>query len=106
MVNCDGSNATIVTAKSCTVPISVLRAAPFNLAWGTSVYAKVQASNAEGNSIQSLAGNGAVIITYPDAPLYPTINSALATATSIELKWNSGISNGGTAVIDYRVSSD
>ena len=105
-VNCNGSNAAIVTATSCTVPIPVLRAAPFNLAWGASVFAKVKATNAVGNSIQSLAGNGAVIITNPDAPLSPAINSALTTATAIGLTWNSGFSNGGTAVIDYRVSWD
>ena len=31
-VNCDGSNPAIVAATSCTVPISVLMTAPFNLA--------------------------------------------------------------------------
>jgi hypothetical protein len=83
-----------------------LRAAPFNLAWGASVYAKVLAINAAGNSIQSLAGNGAMIITYPDAPLSLAIDAALTTAAAITLTWNSGSSNGGTAVIDYRVSWD
>ncbi len=31
LVNCDGANTAIVTARSCTVPISVLMAAPFDL---------------------------------------------------------------------------
>lgn len=31
-VNCDGSDPAIVAATSCTVPISVLMTAPFNLA--------------------------------------------------------------------------
>ena len=46
------------------------------------------------------------MLTYPDAPLSPAIISALTTATAIGLTWNSGFSNGGTAVIDYRVSWD
>ena len=63
-------------------------AAPFSLTWGSSVYAKVSATNIRGNSPESLAGNGAKLITVPDAPLLLTINSALTTATTIGLTWN------------------
>jgi hypothetical protein len=63
-------------------------AAPFSLIWGSSVYAKVSATNIRGNSLQSLAGNGAILITVPDAPLLLSIDSALTTATKIGLTWN------------------
>ena len=63
-------------------------AAPFSLTWGSSVYAKVSATNIRGNSLQSLAGNGAILITVPDAPLLLSIDSALTTATKIGLTWN------------------
>jgi len=53
---------------TCTVPVSVLRAAPFSLEWGSSVFAKVVAINAYGDSLASVAGNGAVITTNPDQP--------------------------------------
>ena len=59
--NCDGSSAAIVTARRCTIPISVLMAAPFNLAFGKSVYARISATNTVGTSAYSPAGNGAVI---------------------------------------------
>jgi hypothetical protein len=38
--------------------------------WGDSVHAKIVAVNIYGDSIDSEVGNGAIIITYPDAPLY------------------------------------
>jgi hypothetical protein len=41
----------------------------FTLEWGASIYAKVLAYNVYGDSLISLEGNGAVIVTIPDAPL-------------------------------------
>ena len=41
------------TAVSCTVPISVLQATPYNLANGASVSARVKATNAFGTSAAS-----------------------------------------------------
>jgi hypothetical protein len=68
-MNCDGSDSVVMSDTKCTVPISVLRAAPFELPWGSSVFAKVMATNIFGNSIPSEAGFGAVIITKPDSPV-------------------------------------
>ena len=50
-VNCDGSNASIVSAHACAVPISRLRANPYNLPWGSSIYVKVSAINIQGESL-------------------------------------------------------
>lgn len=50
LVNCNGSNAAIVATASCTVPISILQAVPFNLLWGASIYAKVIANNSVNDS--------------------------------------------------------
>ena len=63
--NCDVTTSTDLT---CTIPVAVLRSAPFSLDWGTSVLAKVIAINDYGDSQESVAGNGAVITTTPDAP--------------------------------------
>ena len=46
--------------------VSTLKNSPFNLAWGSSVVAKVLAQNIYGSSAFSSPGNGAIIITYPD----------------------------------------
>jgi hypothetical protein len=42
---CDGSDSTILSSQSCTVPIATLRANPYNLEWGSSVYVKVTGIN-------------------------------------------------------------
>jgi hypothetical protein len=49
-------------------------------------------------------GNGAVILTNPDAPtLVSEVVSARA-PTSITISWFAGINAGGSPVLDYRVS--
>lgn len=70
IANCDGKTFSATGVSFCTVPSTVLNAAPFNLAWGSQVYAKVIAQNAYGNSLESDPGSGARILTKPDAPLF------------------------------------
>jgi len=62
------------TAVICEIPISVLRATPYSLTDGASVFAKVLAKNAISSSVYSLPGNGAAInvITIPSVPETPT----------------------------------
>ena len=67
-VDCDGTDYDIVANLECFVPISKLIVEPFSLEWGSSIYAKIIATNVIGNSLISDAGNGAVILTSPDAP--------------------------------------
>lgn len=88
LINCDGSLSALVSATSCTIPVSILTNAPFNLTWGSSVYAKVIATNMYGDSPVSAIGNGAVIITYPSAPLNLTEIITVRTATTLGLQWN------------------
>ena len=52
----------------------------------------------------SPAGNGATILTVPDAPLSLAEVLSSKTATTIGLSWIAGTENGGAAVIDYTVS--
>ena len=51
--NCLGTESTIITEHSCSVLISDLIVAPYHLAWGSSIYAKVMAVNVKGNSLVS-----------------------------------------------------
>jgi hypothetical protein len=101
LTSCDQSSS---TATTCTIPVTVLRASPFSLAWGTSVYAKVIATNIYGNSVQSTAGNGAVITTTPDAPINLAENTSLRTKSTIGLTWSKADFIGGAEIIDYRVN--
>jgi hypothetical protein len=54
LVGCDGTDATIVLQRQCSVSIADLTAEPYGLAWGSDIYAKVSAINVLGSSQVSL----------------------------------------------------
>ena len=99
--NCDMTNSLLTT---CTVPVSALKAEPFSLDWGASVFVKVIARNEYGSSEQSLAGNGAVITVTPDPPTDLAEVSEQKTKSTIGLQWVAPIFTGGAVIEDYRVS--
>lgn len=84
---CDGSDSSIVSALTCTVPISTFRSTPFELNLLDSVYVKVFATNVKGDSLESLEGNGATIITKPDAPINLLEDLPHRTVSTLGLKW-------------------
>lgn len=47
-----------------------MKDAPFSHLWGASIQAYIVATNAYGNSAPSDRGNGAIIVTVPDSPLF------------------------------------
>ena len=96
----------MLDAASCTIPIASLLATPHSIAWGSSIYAKVSATNLVGTSADSSAGNGATIITNPDPPLNLANNAAITTASQVGLTWSLADFDGGSVVIDFRVSYD
>jgi hypothetical protein len=53
----------------CNIQIATVKGDPYYLPWGVGVYARVMAINQLGNSVKSEPGNGAVILTFPDAPV-------------------------------------
>jgi hypothetical protein len=102
--NCDGLDSTIISEYSCSVLISDLLVAPYHLPYGSSVYAKVMAINIIGNSLISDEGNGAIILTIPDAPTDLANVPATTSSSQIGLTWNEGTENGGSIVIDYTIT--
>jgi hypothetical protein len=60
---------------------------PFSIQWGSDIYAKVSAINLYGSSTESDAGNGAIILTNPDAPLSLQNLPDVTTGTTIGLTW-------------------
>jgi hypothetical protein len=49
--------------------MATLTTSPYSLSYGASVYATLTATNIMGISLVSEAGNGAEILTIPDAPV-------------------------------------
>ena len=76
---------------------------PYNMPWGASIWFKVTATNIYGTSLTSEVGNGAIILTNPDAPVSFERLQAFNTLSSLTLSWSEGAANGGTPVIDYSV---
>ena len=75
---CAGSSSQIVTDAKCLIPMSTLRASPYNLVLGDSVNAKVKAHNSRGWSAYSLVGTGATVQTEPLAMV--TVSRGTATS--------------------------
>jgi hypothetical protein len=103
---CEGSNLDIMTARACTMPLTVLYAPPFNMVMGDHIYAKIVAFNDYGDSFESIPGDGAAVVFLPDAPYNLANNAAITDATNIGLVWTEGASDGGRPVLDYTVWYD
>jgi hypothetical protein len=104
LMHCDGTDATIISQTYCDIPVEYFTLAPFNLPWGSDIYAKVIATNSYGDSLQSLERNGANMITYPDTPINFQEDLSLKTASEIGLEWQDGAHNGGRAITNYIIS--
>jgi hypothetical protein len=81
-----------------------LRAAPYSLEWGSSIYAKVIAINSYGNSDESLEGNDGIITTTPDVPTSVIEVYADRSKSTLGLTWTPPIFTGGDVIIDYRIN--
>jgi len=73
---------------------------------GTDVKVRVFAINVYGDSLASESGSGAILVTYPDAPVGLIEDAPYRGRTQIGLKWSPGASNGGTSIIDYTLFYD
>lgn len=84
------------------MPISVLTAAPYNLPYGSSVFARVTAINAYGTSVTSGSSNGAVILNLPSTVVVS--NFAPGTdANQVTIQWTEPTETGGTPLLDYEI---
>jgi hypothetical protein len=106
LTHCDGSREPIPSALQCSVPINTLRTDPYNLPWGSSIWAKVIAINLYAESLESFEGNGAVILTYPDPPINLVEDWTHKSDTQIGLVWEDSAFNGGAEFLDYRINYD
>lgn len=74
---------------------------PFLFNWGSSIYARVSATNEKGTSEMSLSGNGGIIRRVADAPINLQNVASITTGTQIGVVWEDGSDNGGSDIIDY-----
>lgn len=74
---CNGEDEAVITARSCTIPLTVFYTTPFNMVLGDHIYVKVTASNLYGASLESVPGDGAAVVFLPEAPLNLANNAAV-----------------------------
>jgi hypothetical protein len=79
---------------------------PFEIAWGSSIYARVKAYNVIGNSEFSEPGNDAVILSVPSAPTSLVNVPENTSGFQIGLSWFPPVTTGGVEILDYRIFSD
>jgi hypothetical protein len=109
LTHCDGTSSAIVSAAKCSIPLTVLRAPPYSLALGQSVYFTVAAANSHGWSLTSQRNTAqvATIQTEPAAPTAPAYVPATSTLTSISVAWAGfaagSDSTGGSPVTSYNL---
>lgn len=73
---------------------------------GYSIQIKIVAFNAYGYSQESEAGNGGIIVLVPDSVISLLNNPTITSDSVIGISWSDGPSNGGKAIIDYRIWYD
>ena len=88
--NCNGSTQGILDSSSCVVPISVLRATPYNLALGDYIKATVQASNIRGAGPVSLETTDVNAVKVKTEPAHDStiIRDSSTSESSISRTWN------------------
>ncbi len=93
----------MINSETCTIPFSVLRAAPYSLTVLTEVVAEVTATNSYGTSTTSSPSSGGVVIhTEPTQVSAPTTSAN--TARSITVTWTALTSSsdiGDSAITSY-----
>jgi hypothetical protein len=86
--------------------VSTLLKYPFEIQWGSSIYARVKAYNVIGESSFSVPGNDAVILSVPSAPTNIVNVPEVTSGFEIGLAWFAPTTTGGVEILDYRVFSD
>lgn len=73
---------------------------------GEEVYAKIISINVYGDSVESDAGNGAVIWIEPEAPHTLTNDPTTTIDTTIKFTWTAGANDGGNSVSGHTIYYD
>jgi len=104
---CNGSDPSIVSSRTCKVPMSVFTSSPYSLSYGTLVVARGSATNNYGTSTSSSPNTfGATIETQPLQMTAPYMISRWN--ESIMIGWNSetGSNTGGSSILNYTLYFD
>jgi len=105
---CDGASTAVVALTRCEIPLTTLRAFPFDLARGALIRVKVAAVNTVGQGEFSDANDaGAAVQTEPGAPATaPTLLAYDESSITISVAPLTGAAAGDSPVLYYEVAWD
>ena len=98
--HCLQTSSSVISSYTCSVPVSVLIAEPYNMAYGSHIYAKVTATNSYGTSDVSEQGNGARIYNVPSTVVVSNYVPGTS-ATKVTIQWTEPADKGGANIDDY-----
>jgi len=105
LTNCDGSTSAVRTSLLCIIPMSALRAAPFNLAYGQLVQVRAQALNSYGWGDVSDAAGALTVRTEPLQMAAPA-RGARTSTTLVHATWTAvtaEAARGGASITSYHL---
>ena len=106
--DCDGTTSSVISSKSCLIPMSSLVSAPFSLVLGALVSVQVTATNSVGTSSPSAANTvGAAIRTVPSSVTLITRGND-TNEVQIEADWAPlvGSATGNSPILSYSLYWD
>ena len=111
--DCDGTDQTIIDARTCEVEMATLISAPYSLAQGADVIVQVQAGNSIGTSALSLLNtdyaNIALVEVVPQKPPgSPRRDQALSSDSLLQVEFDalSSPEHGGAEILSYHLQYD
>jgi len=109
LADCDGADTGIRDARTCTIPMSVFREAPYSLSIDDPIIGTITATNDKGTSDTSDPNTvSASVQNVPQAA--PVVSRGASTkATEIEVVWSqvtSSPDNGGASILGYKILWD
>jgi hypothetical protein len=109
VINCDGTDVTILANRYCDIPMSVFTSSPYSLTQGDTILAKVKALNSIGwSGLSSVSTTTTDVEVVPHKPTNPPTRDATTDSTQLVVNWSSLSSpeDGDSAVLSYSLEYD
>jgi hypothetical protein len=106
--SCDASDAVVISNMQCIIPLSAIRAAPFNLVYGDLLQVRASAYNDYGWGDTSDAAGAMTVLTEPLQMDAPTRGSG-TTPSLLQLEWTppaTDATRGGATITSYNIQWD
>jgi hypothetical protein len=107
---CDGTDATIVSTRTCVVPMANLVAAPHSLPFDTLVEVMVSAQNVLGTGPTTTATSATARIRQAPAQLAAPVEGSGTSDAQIQVDWlaatGAGLPTGNSAILSYELLWD